>query len=188
MNNIMIDLETMGKGRRAAIVAIGAVAFETGTVMVSSTFYKRVSLEDCVRLGLEMDASTVMWWMQQPDAARAELADRRTTKLGQALLNFRAWATSVTPNLQDLQVWGNGATFDNVILRSAFHAAGINCFWPYWGDRCYRTLAALHPDIPKPEPEIPHHALYDALAQADHAAEILRIMADQGEPVPEPQP
>ena len=32
MNNVMLDLETMGKGHRAAIVTIGAVFFDPMTV------------------------------------------------------------------------------------------------------------------------------------------------------------
>jgi len=44
--HVMLDLETMGTGSHAVIVAIGAALFEPGTGAVSSDFYRIVDLED----------------------------------------------------------------------------------------------------------------------------------------------
>ena len=86
---IMLDLETMGLGPDAAIVAIGAVAFDTSTLAIDPCkFFVAVDLESSVRSGGVMDASTVMWWMQQDEVARRILL-KDTSQLGVALLGVQ---------------------------------------------------------------------------------------------------
>ena len=71
---VMLDLETMGNGPDAAIVAIGAVAFDIETATISPRgFYVRVDLESAIGSGGVMDPSTVIWWLQQSDEAREEI-------------------------------------------------------------------------------------------------------------------
>jgi len=69
MNNIMLDLETMGNGNNAAIIAIGAVKFDQD---ITDRFYKTIDLDSSVDVGLEIDPSTVLWWMKQGDDARGQ--------------------------------------------------------------------------------------------------------------------
>jgi hypothetical protein len=40
-------------------------------------------------------------------------------------------------------VWGNGATFDNVILRASYERELIPCLWHFWNDRDVRTIVEL---------------------------------------------
>ncbi|OQX34094.1 MAG: ATPase, partial [Oceanospirillales bacterium LUC14_002_19_P2] len=54
MKHAMIDLETMGNGSQAAIVAIGACFFDPVKGTVGNTFYQPVSLESAVSAGLIM--------------------------------------------------------------------------------------------------------------------------------------
>lgn len=58
MLDVMLDLETMGNGPRAAIVAIGAVEFDPKTRTVGDRFYQTVDLATAVKMGGEIDAST----------------------------------------------------------------------------------------------------------------------------------
>jgi len=51
MNEVMLDLETMGQGPDAAIVAIGAVAFDPVTHWLGDPFYRLVDLESAVVTG-----------------------------------------------------------------------------------------------------------------------------------------
>ncbi len=48
MNNLMTDLETMGKKSIAPIVSIGGVFFDPQTGKLGPEFYKAVSLESAV--------------------------------------------------------------------------------------------------------------------------------------------
>jgi exodeoxyribonuclease VIII len=163
MDNVMLDLETMGTGPNAAIIAIGAVAFEP-TGGLGSTFYQVVGLNSSVEYGGEMDASTVLWWMKQDDAARKEFA-RPGSHILSALEDFGMWIKGQQPTAE-VKVWGNGAAFDNVILRSAYVRAGIGVPWKYNGDRCYRTIKATRPDIKIAPIGTAHNALDDAMHQA----------------------
>lgn len=169
MKNIMVDLETLGNNSQSVILSIGAVEFdETG---LGSTFYVAVDPQSCVDAGLKMDVSTIMWWMQQSDEARAAF-NRSKTNLKQALLDFSVYVHNCAGT--DAEVWGNGATFDNVILDNAYRAMGYAKPWQFWNDRCYRTLKNLYPQVPYVKPNVAHNALEDAIAQARHASQILR--------------
>lgn len=171
MNDVMIDLETMGTGPRAAIVAIGAVEFDPEAGTCGERFQLAVDLGNAVAMGGEMDASTVLWWMQQGDDARAAFS-RGGVPLSQALVAFTAWlASRGVPD--SLRMWGNGAGFDNVILASAYKAAGLQQPWRHWNDRCYRTVKAMHPHIKLQRIGTHHDAADDAESQARHLLDML---------------
>ena len=145
MRDVMLDLETMGNGPRAAIVAIGAVEFDPETGTVGERFYQAVDLATAVSMGGEMDASTVLWWMQQGDEARAAFA-KGGAHLSKALMDFSTWLHERgAPD--DVRVWGNGAAFDNVILASAYRAAmrlaDVMVFNSHYMHEAYRRNAGF---------------------------------------------
>ena len=156
----MLDLETLGNKPGSVIVAIGAVKFGHGEIL--ETFYERVDAESCVQLGLRMDVSTVLWWMNQSDAARKEIT-QPGGQLSEVLLRFSSWVKD-----PDAEVWGNGASFDNVLLSDAYDRAQLPRPWTYRNDRCYRTVKSLHPEVPMARGGTHHNALDDATAQALH--------------------
>lgn len=163
MNHVMIDLETMGTGSHAAILSIGAAKFDRDNG-ITDTFHVGVALESNRQFGRVIDASTVMWWME-PDRAEAREAYLALDKvdLFEALNGFASWFNAGSAE----GVWGNGASFDNVILRNAFEATQQDCPWPFWVDRCFRTMKVEHPHILAPKREGVHHsALDDAVYQA----------------------
>lgn len=170
MDNVMLDLETMGNGPLAAIVAIGAVEFDPDGGVIGRKFYEVVNLESAVRSGGVMDASTVLWWLQQSDAARSAFA-RPGAELPAALQRFAGWLDP------DARVWGNGAAFDNVILASAYRGLSLQVPWKFWNDRCYRTLKSLHPEVEVVRRGTHHNAVDDAESQAVHLMKILRKQA-----------
>lgn len=172
MNNIMLDLETMGNTDNSAIIAIGAVAFDPATRAISpQDFYVTVDLEDAVRHGGVIDPSTVMWWMKQSDEARSKFSIPGV-QLEFALANFSLWLTShCSPDAAI--VWGNGAAFDNVILKNAYQSIGIAAPWKFWNDRCYRTIKALNPEVKMNRSGVHHCAVDDARSQAMHLMDIL---------------
>lgn len=173
-NHVMLDLETMGQGSDAAIIAIGATTFGPDGITTAKSFYETISLQSSVDAGLKMDASTVMWWMKQSDAARGEFK-REGTPLGDTLLTFSNWFTTHTA--EDAKVWGNGATFDNVIISNAYRAVGLPRPWKYYNDACYRTLKGLLPHVEAVKlVGTAHNALDDARHQAVHCAKLLHAV------------
>ena len=162
-NNIMVDLETMGQNSNSAIIAIGAVRFSE---TIQDSFYEIVDLQSSVDAGLEIDPSTIMWWMKQSDEARGAFA-REGSSLIVALSDFSLWAGNHPI------IWGNGADFDNVILANAYRAFSLKPPWAFWDSRCYRTLKNLNRHIKMERSGTAHNALDDARTQAIHAIEIL---------------
>jgi hypothetical protein len=163
--HVMIDIETMGTSNEAAIISIGAVKFDPMADGVIDSFYVPVTLLSSVAAGLKIDAKTVMWWMK-PERAEARdqlVADGSAVDLYSALDGFATWFGP-----DSLPTWGNGATFDNVILRNAFAKCGMECPWGYTHDRCYRTLRGLAPDMSVPREGTYHNALDDAIHQAKY--------------------
>jgi DNA polymerase III epsilon subunit-like protein len=59
----MIDIETLGLGPGATILSIGAVRFSTDGL--GEEFYREISLQSCQAVGLEIDADTLEWWLEQ---------------------------------------------------------------------------------------------------------------------------
>lgn len=172
MNNIMLDLETLGNGSNAAIIAIGAVKFDSCTGELGQEFYELIDPEYCTRLGLVIDADTVLWWMKQSEEARRPFTDKdKLRSLTGVLVDFTLWTGD---DKRNTFIWGNGANFDNAILSNAYKAAGYEQPWPYYNDRCYRTVAALRRDIKRARVGTHHNALDDAKTQAQHLIEILR--------------
>lgn len=164
--HFVIDLETMGKGPLAPIVAIGAVCVAKGAVV--DDLYIRVSLLDWDHYRRQPDASTIQWWLQQSDEARRKIDGTQTSKpLPMALIALSVWMTAhATP--EEAIAWGNGSSFDNVILRSSYEACGIPLPWQFRHDRDLRTLLALYPE-PMAIGDFEgtkHHALHDARHEA----------------------
>lgn len=173
---VMLDLETMGNGPDAAIVAIGAVAFDIETATISPRgFYLRIDLASAVKDGGAIDPDTVTWWLQQSQEARDEIAspDIERFEILTALATFRRWMEDEAAGA-DTRVWGNGASFDNVILRGAYQRARQLQPWHWWNDRCYRTIKGLYgSDIKIERLGTHHHALADAESQALHLLRML---------------
>ena len=166
-DRVMLDLETIGNTPGSAIVAIGAVRF-SGDI-VNAEFYKRVSLKSCIDLGMTTDAGTVLWWLQQSDAARQEIVKADTT-INVALMSFFEFATGTE------EVWGNGADFDNVLLEEAYRLAFMPQPWKWSRNRCYRTLKSLYPHVTVPREGTHHNALDDAKHQHRHLMAIFHAM------------
>ena len=162
--NIMIDLETMGSGSNAAIVAVGAVRFGKGGI--GETFYKKISLAESCSYGMEIDADTVIWWLKQSDEARAELTDGNTSPLLEVMTDFEKYLND------DDVVWGNGSDFDNVILGNLWKSLDKEVPWKFWNSQCYRTMKNTNRDVKMQRQGTHHNALDDAISQAEHLIDI----------------
>ena len=168
MPMIMLDLETMGNNSNSAIVAIGAIEFDLNGL--GEEFYCEVDLQSSVSAGLQMDAPTVLWWLNQKDDARSIFIDNEIqNNIETALDLFSDFCKSVNVS----QVWGNGAMFDNTILGNAYKATGRDIPWAFWNDRCYRTVKNMYPSIKLDRVGIHHNALDDAKSQALDLIKIL---------------
>jgi exodeoxyribonuclease VIII len=188
LNHVMLDLETMDTRPTAAIVAIGAVAFNPhmGKVDREGGFYVTVDLQSCLDAGLTVSASTIRWWLDQERDARQQITGW-SEPLEDSLRMLEGWLHNLNiaacppdgdPYGAHLEIWGNGADFDNVILTNAYRTAGFDLPWGRYHNRCYRTLKKLFPNIEIQRTGIHHCAIDDAASQAEHACRIIQHLDD----------
>lgn len=181
LTHIMLDLETWGTAPYSTIIMIGACAFDPYTSLVSLnepiTDRFEVAIAP-VNAGLRVDAETLMWWMDvERDVARTIWRDMPKVTLNEALDGFTDWLHSLRGGLveeQDLRIWGNGAGFDNVLLRQAYETHLREVPWSFRHDRCFRTLRSLLTFEEGQYLGTQHTALADAENQAIRANQIVR--------------
>lgn len=123
MKRVMLDLETADKVPGAAIMSIGAVEFNTETGELGRTFYVEINLDSCYSIGLHSGQETIDWWREQSEEAKEILQivqqpiSDKVLHIIAALRGFNEFLLSLED--KDVQVWGNGANFDNSILGAA---------------------------------------------------------------------
>jgi hypothetical protein len=186
--NIMLDLETFGGGRDAAIRSIGSCLFDPVTgylgdaavpARFSGTFHWGVDLAASRSPGA-IDPRTVEWWLEQSDAARLALIRLRKEPLEKVLSRWTVWVR----DLGDRPLlWSNGPLFDERILRETFERHGMPFPIHYRESRCFRTIVGLarekglvwkHHD--EEGASVKHDALNDCFRQAEAVIEAYRIL------------
>ena len=88
MDNIMLDLEFLGKPPRARITNIGACFFNPLTGEIGNQFYVCVDWADEKDQDLPFEASTVKWWLEQSADATKELLSKDRQPIIVALQQF----------------------------------------------------------------------------------------------------
>ncbi|CAD5505372.1 exonuclease family protein [Escherichia coli] len=171
--HLMIDLETMGKNPDAPIISIGAIFFDPQTGDMGPEFSKTIDLDTA---GGVIDRDTIKWWLKQSREAQSAIMTDEIP-LDDALLQLREFIDENSGEFF-VHVWGNGANFDNTILRRSYERQGIPCPWRYYNDRDVRTIVELGKAIDfDARTAIPfegerHNALDDARYQAKYVSAI----------------
>ncbi|WP_000419754.1 exonuclease, partial [Escherichia coli] len=172
-DHLMIDLKTMGKNPDAPIISIGAIFFDPQTGDMGPEFSKTIDLETA---GGVIDRDTIKRWLKQSREAQSAIMTDEIP-LDDALLQLREFIDENSGEFF-VQVWGNGANFDNTILRRSYERQGIPCPWRYYNDRDVRTIVELGKAIDfDVRTAIPfegerHNALDDARYQAKYVSAI----------------
>ena len=125
--HIVIDLETLGKQPTAVVRSVAVVAFDPWNVSwvwddddseqrrrpAHGSFTTRSwTLDPEEQTGRTCDASTLLWWVQQPEAARERLANAATTSLSNFVDDFMSFCGDMPT------VWMKPPQFDAPILAS----------------------------------------------------------------------
>ncbi|EPR5251650.1 3'-5' exoribonuclease domain-containing protein, partial [Escherichia coli] len=118
-DHLMIDLETMGKNPDAPIISIGAIFFDPQTGDMGPEFSKTIDLETA---GGVIDRDTMKWWLKQSREAQSAIMTDEIP-LDDALLQLREFIDENSGEFF-VHVWGNGANFDNTILRRSYERQG----------------------------------------------------------------
>ncbi|HBE9114771.1 TPA: 3'-5' exoribonuclease [Citrobacter braakii] len=177
--HLMVDMETMGNSPDAPIVSIGAVFFDPSTGNTGAEFYRVVSLESSMSFGMKPDALTIQWWLKQSSEARSAILVDEAMGLRESLELLADFiAENAANGSHTVQLWGNGCSFDNVILRRAYALTQTPFAVPFWNDRDVRTMVELGKSVDiNPRFDIPfegdmHNALSDARHQVKYVSAI----------------
>lgn len=170
MNDLMIDIETLGTAPGSIITSIGAVAFDAVSGAFGQTIYIQVDPISCETIGLTPDVSTVLWWMQKSDEARSS-AFTGKTHIIDALVTLSAFHDAVAP----IRVWAHSPSFDIVLLEAAYRKAKLAHPWGHRVSRDTRTLFDVT-GITLSSAGIKHHALDDAVSQANAVCEAYEVL------------
>lgn len=160
----MIDLETLATSNNALILTIGYALFNNIGLLDSGVIH--IKPEN--KYEFDIDPNTVLWWFKQSKEAQNKLNSDNNLELRLALkkLNYIISGT--------MGIWGNGATFDNVILANAYKKVGIKYPVSFRNNKCYRTIInLLGKDVIFERIGEHHSAEDDAKTQAIHLIKVL---------------
>jgi hypothetical protein len=171
--DVMIDIETLGKRPGCVVASIGYAAFRRYGLINGPADIKSgrvlLAIEPQVCRGFEVDADTMMWWMNQSAAARDDWATPEAQAGAHlpsvAMAHLSKWIADQC--YASFWVWGNSPQFDLAILAPIWKAAGVQPPWSYAQERDIRTLGAVFSDVKRPQPALAHRAADDAVAQAE---------------------
>lgn len=165
---VMLDLETFATTNDALIVSVGAVKFTKNKVL-KDELYQVLRYTDDTYKQFNIDPFTVRWWLTQHEDARLAVAHPNTE------LTARDQLLIVNDFIQGTAgVFGNGATFDNVILRNALKVFNITPSWSFKNDKCYRTIKQIYPTEELERIGTHHHPVDDAKTQAEHLIKLYK--------------
>lgn len=159
MNQMMIDIETLGTQPGSIITQIGACVFDEKEIIDSMSM--RISVADSLKLGLVINPDTFNWWLRQDkNLFLQQLNGICLIKDSLRILFERYNALSCHA------VWAYG-NMDTPMIEHCFIKFGWKAPWGYRDVMDMRTLAKLNliKESDWVNPETPHDALSDAVAQ-----------------------
>ena len=159
----MVDLETLGTGSNSVVVSAGLVAFNISTGEILAELDIGLNLNQQIKTGGVIDGDTLEFHFAQAPDSIQKMAQRKVldVKEGLELISNFIKANNITT------LWGNGATFDNVILRNLY-TRHLKVFpLGFWTDRDLRTAVDIYNIDTRTVPfeGIKHYCLDDARHQ-----------------------
>lgn len=159
MKDVMLDFETLGNRENKVLCQVGAVYFDNVTGELGAEFKLNIDAESHVRVGGQLDASTVYWWLNQSEEARQSILAQPRVEVTEAMKQLNDFLRPAT------RIWSH-ATFDFVTLMETLHKLRIEPAVSYRSGMDLRTLVYLAGINVKSFPrEGTHH---DGLADAKH--------------------
>lgn len=170
MTDVMIDLETFGNGKNAAVVQIGACYFNRdGDIGLS--FKCNVDARSAAKSGADIDADTVYWWLAQSPEAIASITEPLLMEIRPAFLELNEFLSGAK------NIWSH-ATFDFVIVMETMKRLNITPLFSFRAARDIRTLLELSGINPKDfkREGIHHDGLADAIFQVKYCVAAMKVL------------
>lgn len=173
-SDVMMDLETLGQCAGCSVIQIGAVGFNPYLNKLGPDFSITINRESCRAINLQENPATLQWWDNQTEEAKMILTVSKESDITiqDALIKFAEFIRQF--DNKKLGVWGCGSDFDNAILSYCYNVCEMEVPWPFWNNRCFRTLKSIHNTRAPLRKGTHHDALDDSIHQANYAIKILR--------------
>jgi len=84
-----------------------------------------------------------MWWSNQDKEAKKSLIRLKPKSVTVVLNKFNTWLNDIECTNNDIKLWGNGITADNIWIRNLYTRHDYKFVLPYWCDSDVRTLVTL---------------------------------------------
>jgi len=170
MQQLSIDLETLGILVDSQILSIGLAMFDLKTGEIGDTLYLPIFIKDDWHVNATV--GTIKFWTKQaienPEALKGLFEyeeNPNAVYIETALEMIQDFCVKNKPE----KVWANGTKFDLGMLEYQFHKDNREIPWWHNSDRCVRTLREFAGNIDIViEDGVAHNALSDAIWQAKY--------------------
>lgn len=135
-NDIMIDIESLDTSPYCVILTIGAVRFDPKGMGIVEKLELRPTIEEQTeKYNRVINDDTLRWWSTQSEAAQEEaLGDRDRIPFKECMDRLYKFCWNRRA------VWSNGASFDCVVMETAWRQLDMRIPWPFYTVRDTRTL------------------------------------------------
>jgi hypothetical protein len=170
MDDLMLDLETLGTSPDCVVVQIGACYFDSTTGEIGEEFRVNIDIDSCLREGFTVGGDTIKWWLTEQ--AKNATFFNNTTNVRAAIYDFIEFSWKAK------RVWSH-ATFDFVIIMNYINRLGYTPGFGYKSARDIRTLLDLSGLEIKPNKNNAprageHDALRDCVYQVGYCVKALK--------------
>lgn len=138
--DVMVDIETLGKGSCPPVLQIAARCFNPRTGESYKASFDETA--DISSLMSKIEPDTLKWWLDTNPTLFAKLVKRGTVSERQIVIDFLKWLASLGPT-EDIRLWGNGVLFDNRIIKEKCDQFSFGYPVFYRNDRDVRTIVEL---------------------------------------------
>ena len=160
MNDLMLDIETLGTRPTSVICQLGACYFHRNTGEVGDTFCININVGSGIMAGLTVDEDTCSWWRQQKQKTWIENA-----------VNIQLAFTKFEEFAKDAKFVWSHATFDVPIVANAYAILNRKLPFKFRGARDIRTLVDLANVKIQKDTVKTHDALDDCIRQVEYCVE-----------------
>lgn len=153
MKDVTLDLETCALCPTAAVMSIGAVAWDRN--QVDTPFYEEGNMNNADYLylrhvdlrsqfvnGFTFDQDTANWWASRSKEAKAAVIAQDCQpcdSIENVVVDFSKWLTELA-NCDEICLWSQGSDFDIAILRNICQKFQIDLPVSYKNFRDHRTF------------------------------------------------
>lgn len=158
--DLMLDLETLGKGPGFAVLSAAFVPFRlNGRPLdrvddICYPLVAGVNIGDSLANGLKIDQNTLEWWSkQEPEVLKSQFS--YSNSINYFIDQIAVYMQDIKQLYTSYTIWASAPKLDFGCLYYMYVAVGRQEEWPflYSAERCFRTLknmaTTICPDIEK---------------------------------------